>query len=87
VAAYQHSDAVFSTHDSLREHAEHAAPAFFPDEQLALCSVVENVDESLTYLVWSIEGEEPEVWRYSGMEMCRFSNLAEFLIWFVAEEA
>ena len=87
MAAYHQSDAVFLTHAGLREHAENSAPALFSDEQLALFSVVEDVEESLTYLVWAVEAEEPEVWRYSGMETCRFNNLADFLTWFGSEGA
>jgi hypothetical protein len=54
----------------------------YPDDQLTLFAVVDNVPDSLTYLVWANEGEEPQVWRYDGLESYRFKDLAEFLTWF-----
>lgn len=77
---------VKSYHKSLRENWEGSAPMLFTDDQLTVFAVTDGVPDNLTYLVWSKDGDEPEVWRYAGLNSNRFKNLAEYLSWFSQSE-
>jgi hypothetical protein len=74
---------VQSYHAALRENWEGSAPRLFPDGQLSLYGVTEGVPDNLTYLVWTKEEGEPEVWRYAGLDSHQFKDMAAFLSWFL----
>jgi hypothetical protein len=70
---------VLSYHRSMREHQEGSAPMLFPDDRLSLLAFVPDEPTALEYLVWARDGEEPEVWTYSGMSSNSFQNLDQRL--------
>jgi hypothetical protein len=72
---------VRSTHLSLRNHWEGSAPMLFPDKDLGLFSFTRGVPEDLVYLVWKDNQDEPELWKYSGMDSLVFENLDQLLQW------
>ena len=72
------SPSIRGVHQSLRDNWEGSAPMLYQDDQLGLFGVTEDVPEDLIYIVWAV-GNEPEIWRYSGMRESRYRNLAEFL--------
>jgi hypothetical protein len=73
-------------HKSLRNNWEGSAPMLFPDSQLSLFAVTKGVPDHLMYLVWTTEGDEPELWRYAGINSHTFKDLAAFLTWFSTSE-
>jgi hypothetical protein len=77
---------VRSYHTALRENYEGSAPHLFADHDLTLFSVTDGVPQNLTYLVWRLSGEEPEIWSYVGMETYKFENLAGYLTWVLKRE-
>jgi hypothetical protein len=70
-------------HRALRDHYEGSAPMIFPDSQLTLFGVTEGVPDTLIYLVWIPDNEEPELWSYDNYEFQRFATLEEYLAWYL----
>lgn len=73
-------------HGALRAHWEGSAPMSYPDAQLSLFGITEDVPENLVYIVWTKEEGEPEIWTYTGYEEHRFENLREYLRWCLESE-
>jgi hypothetical protein len=69
-------------HQSLRENWEGSAPNVVPDDRLSLLEVGRLSPDSVVYLVWAEDSrQEPQVWRYSGMESAEYTSLEEYLKW------
>lgn len=81
MADYLKRKAIRVNHRALREHFEASAPMLFADDQLSLFGASDEPSQDLTYLVWTADKNEPEIWVYEGYDSCKFMDLEEYLRW------
>jgi hypothetical protein len=75
------SDSVQTTFSSHRRHWQDSAPMRFPPKDISLFAITPGVPQNLTYLVWNDGRDEPELWRYQGMNSRSFKDLRDYLRW------
>jgi hypothetical protein len=83
MAQYIRRREVQAMHASHRKHWEGSAPMLFPDRNLGLFCITHGVPENIVYLVWKDSDDEPELWKYSGMNSRVFKNLEKLLEWYL----
>lgn len=64
-------------HKALRGDWEGSAPKRYRDDQLSVFAIGEDPSDSITYLVWRADDDEPQLWTYSGQSQSVFTDLNE----------